>query len=85
MTVIEALEALRDEAKKEEIKDFYSRKIAVIKEEEVYVNSLVSRYINIKSSITELELTADNAFKALSESSLNGAISSVIGKIGGKK
>jgi len=85
MTVIEALEALRDEAKKEEIKDFYSRKIAVIKEEEVYVNSLVSRYINIKSSITELELIADNAFKALLESSLNGAISSVIGKIGGKK
>jgi len=85
MTVIEALEALRDEAKKEEIKDFYSRKIAAIKEEEVYVNSLVSRYINIKSSITELELIADNAFKALLESSLNGAISSVIGKIGGKK
>jgi len=85
MTVIEALEALRDEAKKEEIRDFYSRKIAVIKEEEVYVNSLVSRYINIKSSITELELIADNAFKALLESSLNGAISSVIGKIGGKK
>jgi len=85
MTVIEALEALRDEAKKEAVKEFYSRKIAVIKEEEVYVNSLVNSYIDIKNSITELELLADAAFKALSESSLNGAISSVIGKIGGKK